>query len=77
MDVVDTTDYLTDLLLISVLALDLILEVKFKSLVLHLNILDLTLECSHMALLSVQLGVHLLKSLLLLFLDSFHRCINV
>ena len=63
--------------MVSVLAFNLIFEVEFKRLVLYLDVLDITLKFSHMALLFVQLNVHLIERLFLLFLHSFHRCGNV
>ena len=63
------------MLLVGILTLDFILEVKLERLVLHLDVLDFTLESGHVALLPVQLDVHLVESLSLLLFDLLHACI--
>ena len=57
-DVIDGTDDLTNLLVVSVLALNLVFKVLFESLVLFLNFIDITGQCGHISLLVVELGRH-------------------
>ena len=65
------------MLLVGVLSLYFILKVEFKLLILLLDLLDLALERGHVPLLPVQLDVHLVESLLLLFLNSLHCGVNI
>ena len=57
-DVIDRTDDLTNLLVVSVLALNLVFEVLLKRLVLFLNFIDITGQCGHISLLIIELGCH-------------------
>ena len=57
-DVIDRTDDLTNLLVVSVLALNLVFEVLLERLVLFLNFIDITGQRRHISLLIIELGCH-------------------
>lgn len=63
---------MTNLLLVGILSLNFIFEVQLERLILHLDVLNLTLKLSHRSLLAVQFSVHLLDSLALFLLDMIH-----
>ena len=64
------------MLVVCVLALDLLLEVLLKLMVLLLNVLELLLKLCHFLLLGQKLFCHLGECALLVLLDLLHACID-
>ena len=74
-NVVDGGDDLADLLVVCILALNLILKVLLEGLILHLDVLDLTLQSRHSLLALVKVFSHFCQGVPLVLLHLLHPSI--